>query len=339
MRFEFTSITVILVLILLCAFLFVGQFNFNIEFIKELNFAKSISDWGATGDFFGGILNPIIAFCSLLFLIRTLRQNNIALKQSEHSLEQGKKAIEQNVLALEISNNELKLTREESAKSASSLKEQERILKIQRFENTFFNLVSLHNEIIDNLDFKINEADDHWYEHFQLKENTPFFIKRNSFRNLFSLIINTSNSIYMTPEDIYNYFNKKENHNFGHYSRNLFQIIKYIDNSEIKIDEKKQYSNFIRAQFSSVELDFLFLNCIDKDIDNGEFRDYMIKYQMLEHIGIEYGENECLLTTSGIYVSTESVQKYCKVENGGIVNTAFGNNPVISTHLGEYEFQ
>ncbi|MCG9736480.1 hypothetical protein L1D51_21230, partial [Pseudoalteromonas shioyasakiensis] len=35
--------------------------------------AKTLADWGATGDFFGGLLNPLLTFCSIVILIYSLR--------------------------------------------------------------------------------------------------------------------------------------------------------------------------------------------------------------------------------------------------------------------------
>ncbi|MEI8642742.1 hypothetical protein P4S56_00430 [Pseudoalteromonas sp. Hal056] len=35
--------------------------------------ARTLADWGATGDFFGGLLNPLLTFCSILILIYSLR--------------------------------------------------------------------------------------------------------------------------------------------------------------------------------------------------------------------------------------------------------------------------
>ena len=50
------------------------------------NITKDISKWGATGDFFGGILNPIFSFLGLLALLLTLLQTEKALRQNEQTL-------------------------------------------------------------------------------------------------------------------------------------------------------------------------------------------------------------------------------------------------------------
>ncbi len=55
-----------------------------------IGFAPSISDWGAVGDFFGGVLNPTFALLSLILIAYTLMQNKKALEQSETAIQQEK---------------------------------------------------------------------------------------------------------------------------------------------------------------------------------------------------------------------------------------------------------
>lgn len=52
---------------------------------------------------------------------------------------------------------------------------------------------------------------------------------------------------------------------FSHYFRNLYHILKFIDESELISEaEKNRYSRFVRAQLSQVELVALFYNSISK---------------------------------------------------------------------------
>ncbi len=50
------------------------------------NITKDITKWGATGDFFGGVLNPIFGFLGLFALLLTLLQTEKALRQNEKIL-------------------------------------------------------------------------------------------------------------------------------------------------------------------------------------------------------------------------------------------------------------
>ena len=82
---------------------------------------KNIKDFGQWGDFFGGILNPILTFLTFIGLIITIILQQIELKES----------------------------REEFKRTADALYEQKKHMEIQSFENTFFKLVDLHNNIIE----------------------------------------------------------------------------------------------------------------------------------------------------------------------------------------------
>lgn len=88
--------------------------------------SDEIGDWGAVGDYFGGLLNPILAFASFMALLYTIR----------------------------IQSEELRLTREELTKSAKAqegsseaLKKQVANIEKQSFEDTFFKMLDRLNEL------------------------------------------------------------------------------------------------------------------------------------------------------------------------------------------------
>lgn len=107
--------------------------------------SKNSGDWGTFGDFIGGTLNPTLAFLSLLAILQTIRIQSRELGNSTKALENSEK---------------------ELAKSSKALEEQSKSLKTQNFETTFFNMISLHNEIINNLKIK-----NHYLEYEYLKLN------------------------------------------------------------------------------------------------------------------------------------------------------------------------
>ena len=81
------------------------------------------SDWGVTGDFFGGVLNPILAFCSLIALLYTVHLNK----------------------------QELEATRKELATTRATMNEQMEVSKQQRFESTFFSFLDQHNQVLKEI--------------------------------------------------------------------------------------------------------------------------------------------------------------------------------------------
>jgi len=67
---------------------------------------------------------------------------------------------------------------------------------------------------------------------------------------------------------------------FAHYFRSLYNIFKFIENS--KTENKKFYTNIVRAQLSGQELLIIFYNCIDQE--NSKFIELIERYALLKHI-------------------------------------------------------
>lgn len=72
----------------------------------------------------------------------------------------------------------------------------------------------------------------------------------------------------------------KEGKHFGVYFRNLFYLIKYIDESSY-ID-KKHFVRLVRAQLSTSEIQLLMYNCLFKK--GKGFKDLVLKYDLLNGI-------------------------------------------------------
>jgi len=91
--------------------------------------SDSPQNWGAFGDFLGGILNPIISFTALIILVKTIKQNEKALHQAQTALQQNENALKHNAEELELSRNELS----RSAKSQEEQAELQRKRFIQEY--------------------------------------------------------------------------------------------------------------------------------------------------------------------------------------------------------------
>lgn len=273
-----------------------------------IGYWETVEKWAQTGDFFGGILNPIFAFFSLILIAYTLFQN--------------KTAIEQNKDALHASNEELKLSRIEHSKSVEALKGQIEQFNFQRFENTFFNMLSLQNDILNELEFKT--------ENLSLSKNLNEDSTRS--RYVFGSILRWIDGSVdeSNPFDNYDDFQVNENQVVGHYFRNLYQILKFVDEATLSDVDKVKYARILRGQLSSDEIAVLFFNCLSSKVDSGQFRKYVIKYKMLEHItvNIHLYSDEMTVSTHLIFVPLTALDSYVS-EN----ESAFGGNSVINSYL------
>lgn len=81
-------------------------------------------------------------------------------------------------------------------------------------------------------------------------------------------------------EGAYEKFHAEQQKDLAHYFTHLYQIIKYIDLSELKEADKKRYTGLVRAQLSAYEVVLLFYNCLSS---NGydDFKPLVEKYGLL----------------------------------------------------------
>lgn len=87
---------------------------------------------------------------------------------------------------------------------------------------------------------------------------------------------------------LYEFLQKNHNDIFGHYFRNLYQILRLVKKFERELEDPAIYIAIVRAQLSTYELQLLFYNCLDEMVDSGSFRDLMKRYKLLEHLPLVY---------------------------------------------------
>jgi len=134
-----------------------------------------------------------------------------------------------------------------------------------------------------------------------------------------------------------NYRTLQDQHNYvlGHYFRNLFQIIKLVDESAALSDiEKQKYASILRAQLSSDELALLMINCTDQLVDHGQFRTLLVRYRLLEHLPLIRVESEFQYAGQNrivVLANADSIKQFLLVVNATITRKiyrgAFGTNP------------
>lgn len=246
-----------LIIIALMCLIVVGFIAFIISTGKTFK----IGDLGSLGDFFGGILNPIFSFLAFLALLTT-----IILQASE-----------------------LKATRKELRKSAKAQKKQSRSLKLQNkatknqiFENTFFKLIELFNEELKKLTLEITiNSGFISINGIKITYNNKY--ESLSFGSLLgkSVIINLLKLFKMNYFPNYDKYNSKMENITGIYFGQIYQILKFIDESNIK--NKQRYVNIFRAQFTKDELEFLFYHCLGT-IGKRKFKKLVEDYEFFEHI-------------------------------------------------------
>lgn len=180
---------------------------------------------------------------------------------------------------LELQRKELSLTREELVAQRQELTNQNNTMRQQRFENTFFQMLSLHNEIVRSVEIGSGSKQLTGRSAFELLRSD--FITNGDGKYLKDAGIDRINEIYLK-------FHQKNQHRIGHYFRNLYTIIKFVDESDV--ESKKLYTNIVRAQLSSYELFFLFYNCLS-EMGKEKFKRLVEEYALLKNLPDSLIEN------------------------------------------------
>jgi hypothetical protein len=172
------------------------------------------------------------------------------------------------------------------------LSEQFKEIQYSRIENNYFQLLKVHNEILNLIEENFEEI------HLKNVKGKKFFeelatqiflsYKRKNDNMTESFIDeNTSKNNIL---EIYNIYFKKYKGSLAHYFRNLFHIIKYIDSNtylkeyNINIKETKKYSyiRILRSILSTDELVILAYNSITNE--GNEFIKYCNRYFLLKNL-------------------------------------------------------
>lgn len=222
--------------------------------------------FGDFGSFISGSVGSIWALVSVLLFYVTLRlqRNELALQREE----------------LELTRNELKEQKDEMARANV-------YTVIQQFDNKFFQMITLFNEIRKGI--SINRAvSDPYY----IDETGVQFFHRLSIRIWDSF--NSNDSIfYSLPERnlerlnlVYQTFYFYQKSILSHYFINLYNIVKIVDeNKLLDLEQKKNYIRIIRAQLSQYELVILAYNGMSEFGKN--FYPLINKYELLQNIDLD----------------------------------------------------
>lgn len=289
---------------------------------------------GTFGDFFGGVVNPLLTFGTLVALAITMLMQRTQLTLAEQST---KKTLYQ--------------------------------MHKQGFETTFFNLLTLHNHTVRELEFDPAEVEiPGWrgdpgkliwdidaeekfdvdgnpeYFDYRLRPNTTYTTKLEgnvSGRAVFGKVLalmRLERNKGATELGTYSWVQLHHNYALGHYFRTLFRLLELVDEYAKDTDVKtaKRYSSILRAQLSENELILLFYNCAYSLVDRGAFRDLLVRYSMLEHMPLQVADRPPQLRTPNYaFELGRHVRQYFGYSDDGVLVSAgaFGTNPQANEYV------
>jgi Putative phage abortive infection protein len=211
---------------------------------------------GTFGDMFGAInaLFSGLAFASLVY--------TIFLQRTE----------------LQLQREELAETRRELEGQKIQLAAQNDTLRIQNFESAFFQTLRVLNDIVNSIDMGTVERP----------------VKgRDCYRRLYGYLKKSIGEYRKTtpePEEVlcssgYADFYEKYGHEIGHYFRTLYNLIKLVHRAHV--EDKRYYTNLVRAQLSDPEVALLFYNCISP-LGSEKFKPLVEEYALLKNLRPAY---------------------------------------------------
>lgn len=178
------------------------------------------------------------------------------------------------IIAILLQKMELEEQRKEIRDSRIAHQQTADELRQQTFDNAFFQMVSLHHQLVEAI--------------VTYRTNGTPMRGRDCLGNFYRVLkSNLSQEHKINEKSVMEKYEKLHSDiegQVGHYFRNLYNIIKFVDRNAVK--DKKLYTNLVRAQLSSSELLLLFYNGIS---ENGreKFKPLIEKYALLKNMPIE----------------------------------------------------
>lgn len=287
MKFGPVFLAVSVMLIFFVAFILWLKISVNVDF-PLLKFAnvKQLEYMGQIGDFFGGVLNPLLSFMALIAVLFTIKMQSRELKEAKEETRIANRIQDKQTAVFERQNFESVLFRllDVHSRLTERLRTNYRLGEGDRFKVIVDSVLDLvnENEPIEARGFNFEKFGTwHAYKIERERTNIEGYGK---LQEAVRISISRDNKILLSQ-----------------YFRNMYQILKLIDNFKLEIYEessdkgkksrrqlrmeyfqRRQYCNILRAQISDDELKVLYLNCLSATGFGLKY--YVEKYSLLKHM-------------------------------------------------------
>lgn len=217
------------------------------------NFHSGISEeqsvWGAFGDFFGGVLNPIFGLLSFIAVLATLKIQHDELKENNRALNDQFIALDQ---------------------QKSAQENQVKILQVQNFETNFhyaLSRVRSHYESVEkakNPEFDLQKLlKGQSFEEFYNNFTAEYNVRNNRSKDEVEIVVEVFESIYKTNLSLFKSY-------FGSVDYLMFILMKFRINEDIA-----QYIKAFKSEVSVNEFYVLFYYFIYLDYKEGKTNIYI----------------------------------------------------------------
>jgi hypothetical protein len=158
------------------------------------------------------------------------------------------------ILSLWVQQKELESAAKALQESSETMNAQLEHLKRSAVESRFFQMLSLHHEIVKSIDLRV--------------KGEVTAVGRDCIRAFYMELSRGLEAVargdFLSERDgiieEYRKFYRKNGHELGHYFRNLYRILKFVDTTAGA--DAREFSGVLRAQLSNFELALIFYNCL-----------------------------------------------------------------------------
>lgn len=212
---------------------------------------------GTFGDSFGA-LNALFSGLAFAGLIVTLIMQKDELSMQREELDEAKQELRQQSI---------------------EFKKQNKTMNLQRFENTFFNMLDLQETITRNLHYDCPDGADSFECVGRMVFNKFYTYKMLDFEENIRGI-----GTYLHHKGLHQYSRVPDIEVFDHYFRHLYRIFKFVNESPLIETEKERYDYacIVRSQLSEYELLMLFYNSLQEE--NVKFKILIEKFAVFNNV-------------------------------------------------------
>lgn len=254
--------------------------------ITILMASSDVTKLGPVGDFFGGILNPILSFFAFIAVVITFRAQTASNLKSEQA------------------SNEVLKGQEQQLKQ---LVAQGALAERQAFENVLFGLIQHYSNNVSTVKLDFDDSSERGRDAFNAL-SVKFTVDG------IDLIGHAAARPWQRIDAVYERFSSFAKYDIGHCFRSAIQVVKYIDTTDCFLpDEKRRYFDMFLSLVSMSEIKGLLFYTLSQQ-DLSEF-DLLDKYGFLEWQSVN--DRNALQTASYLHMRRDQQRQYRMMQDNG----------------------
>jgi len=199
---------------------------------------------------------------------------------------------------LRLQRKELKDSRDEMERQTMQFEFQNENIRIQRFENLFYNMLNLQQEIVDGLKYNyvdkevIVNSNGMDYPHKLRRDVDKTVSGREVFRYTYEeavIILPGGGYVvgfksFLKIKGMAAYNRLRIPTYYDHYFRHLYRIVQFVDSQGFSFEDSYKYISLLRGTLSRYELVWLYYNALDPS--HHKFKKLIEKYSLLNNLRV-----------------------------------------------------